>query len=182
MQIDQVKQKRKETVKERYPDGQPGLFQKNNYFGKPDRPDNQKRRETLEIRYPDGLNPVTAFSKGNNPMNNIACRDKMVETRRSHPLGYHRGRTPFGMSLETNRVKARDKMTHSNPMKDEEVKQRKRDKMAKGYGFTDDKQMTDYINDLYGVMAMGPSMISKVIGCDRSTIKSRLSWVPPLPD
>jgi len=133
----------------------------------------QRRRETLFQRYPDGINPINAFSTENNPMNLQICRDQMVETRRSHPLGYHRGKRPFNWT-EKKKDELRTKMTINNPMKNEAVKQRKRDKTARKFGFSDDQQFTNYIKDLYGVMAMTPNLIKKAIGCDKSTVERRL--------
>ena len=72
-------------------------------------------------------------------------------------------------------------MTDNNPMKNEEVKQKKRDKTARSFGFSDDQQFTNYIKDLYGVMAMTPNLITRVIGCDQSTIRRRLEVDNGLP-
>lgn len=154
MQIEESKQRRRETLALRYPNGQPGLFSKNNYFGKPDKPDN------LEEHHKPKCSKEFSMKK-------------MVETRRSHPLGYHHGRPPFMMTQE-KKLQVQTRMIDSNPMKNEEVKQKKRDKIARKFGFSDDRQFTNYIKDLYGVMAMTPNLITRVIGCDQSTIRRRL--------
>ena len=62
------------------------------------------------------------------------------------------------------------------------IKQRKKDKTARKYGFSDDQQFTNYIKDLYEIMAMTPILITKVIGCDKSTVERRCIWLPRLLD
>lgn len=133
----------------------------------------QKRRKTLFERYPNGIN---VFSSENNPMKDKKNIEKMVETRRNHPLGYHHGRLPFVLS-DKQKEKNRDRMLNNNPMNNDIIKQRKKDKTARKYGFSDDQQFTNYIKDLYEIMAMTPILITKVIGCDKSTVERRCIWV-----
>ena len=135
----------------------------------------KKRHNTLQS---NGYKPTNLFSTTDNPMNSKEVIDKMVATRKRHPLGYHQGRTPFNNDLEQSREKTRIRMTNHNPMQNEQVKQNKRDKFARKYGFSDDQQFTNYINDLYYTMAMTPGMIREVIGCDKSTVERRCVWVP----
>lgn len=137
MQIESVKQKRKITMEDRYPQGQPSLF-----------------------------------DSDNNPMKSFETRAKMVESRNSHPLGYHQGRTFF--FSDQIYEKHRKRMTEANPMKTEECRQRIRDRTAQRLGFQNDQQLTSYIQSLYDTLAMKPSLICKVLGVDESTVICRL--------
>lgn len=133
----------------------------------------EKRRNTL---YLNGTISQNAFTTENNPMNSQEIRTKMVNTRKSHPLGYHYGKQPFYIT-EEQKQNIRKRMTENNPMKTDEAKQQKRNTTARKYGFSDDQHLINYIYNLYHTMAMNPAMIREVIGCDKSTVERRLIWV-----
>lgn len=134
----------------------------------------KKREATIRERYPDGLNQHNLFSSENNPGKDSELMKKMVSTRRDHPLGYHQGKCPFP-TVDYGKVK--DRMITNNPMKTESSKQKRRESTARKYGFSNDQQLTNYINDLYHILAMTPAMIVKVIGCDASVVERRCVWV-----
>jgi hypothetical protein len=133
----------------------------------------KKRRETLLL---NGYKSPNLFSTDNNPMSSKDTREKMVKTRRNHPLGYHHDRIP-SVATEGQKQKNRINMTTNNPMQNKETVQKRRDTTARKYGFSNDQQFIDYIYDLYHTMAMTPEMIQKAIGCDKSTVERRCVWV-----
>jgi hypothetical protein len=133
----------------------------------------EKRRETLLF---NGYKPPNLFSTDNNPMTSKEAIEKMVKTRKSHPLGYHHGRCPF-VATERQEQQNSKRMLVDNPMQNKEIIQKRRDTTARKYGFSNDQQFTDYICDLFRTMAMTPEMIKKVIGCDKSTVERRCVWV-----
>lgn len=98
-------------------------------------------------------------------------KDKMVNTRKSHPLGYHRGRNPF--QDETLIQNTKKRMSENNPLSRPEVKEKRYNKTAQRYGFKSDIEFINFINDEIN-NGKTPTRISKELKCDKSTIFSRL--------
>ena len=95
-------------------------------------------------------------------------KKKAVATRNSHPLGYHRGKSIF--SSEKVKECTRIRMKKNNPMKNELVKQKKKENKAHELGFTSNAEFEEYVLNLRNEMSMTVAMITRVIGCDNGKI------------
>lgn len=136
-------------------------------------PDVQKRKvQTERERY--GGTIVERMNLIDNVMKYEHVRKKMVETRKSHPLGYHHGKNP--MSSEEARKKASEKMKKNNPMRNKDVVNRIEEKTAKKYGFTSNEEFKKFIYSKFTQEKLSAREIAQLVGCDKSTINNRLFY------
>lgn len=134
-------------------------------------PDVQRRKvQTERERY--GGTIVERMNLTDNVMKYEHVKRKMVETRRSHPLGYHQGKNPW-LSEKVKEANSK-RMKASNPMKSEEVKNRIREKTAVKYGFSSNEEFKNFICQKFTTEKLSIKKISLIVGCDKSTIQKRL--------
>lgn len=141
--------------------------------------ENKEKKKLIEIeKYKNGENILKYLNDNDNPMYNEEIIKKMVDTRKSNPLGYHYGHdNPF---LSEKVIQSNSKrMKENNPMCRDEVIQKRLDTTAKKYGFKNNYEFVGFIHLEILSRDISLSKLAKEIGCDVSTILSRYdeNWI-----